>query len=138
MTCIGRCDLTIGRPTKCTPKAIARIAKVLALGGTINSACRAGGIDTASYYSWLRRGEEGEEPFVGFLHAVKESQAVAEHKALSVINEAMLDQWQAAAWLLERRYPDDYGRRQRMDIGADKNQELEVVVKIGGKSSDGE
>ncbi len=130
--------MTIGRPTKCTPKAIARIAKVLALGGTINSACRAGGIDTASYYSWLRRGEEGEEPFVGFLHAVKESQAVAEHKALSVINEAMLDQWLAAGWLLERRDPDDYGRRQRMDIGADKNQELEVVVKIGGKSSDGE
>ena len=130
--------MTIGRPTKCNPKTIARIAKVLALGGTINSACRAGGIDTATYYSWLRRGEEGEDPFVGFLSAVKESQAVAEHKALSIINEAMLDHWQAAAWLLERRYPDDYGRRQRMDIGADKNQELEVVVKIGGRSSDGE
>ena len=130
--------MSIGRPTKCTPKVIARVARILALGGTINSACRAGGIDPVSYYKWIKRGEAGEEPFVNFLHAIKESQAVAEEKALRVIDEAMLDSWQAAAWLLERRYPNDWGRRQRMDIGTDKEQPMEVIVRIGGKSKDGE
>jgi len=125
----------IGRPTKCTPKAIARIVRMLTLGGTINSACRAGGIDPVTYYSWLKRGEEGEEPFVNFLNAVKEAQAVAEEKALRVISEAQLETWQAAAWLLERRYPEDWARRQRMDIGTSEAQPMEVVVRIGGKSS---
>ena len=88
-----------------------------------------------TYYSWMKRGEEGEKPFVNFLNAVKEAQAVAEEKALSVISEAQLETWQAAAWLLERRYPEDWARRQRMDIGTSEAQPMEVVVRIGGKSS---
>lgn len=28
--------------------------------------------------------------------------------------------WQAAAWLLERRYPNEYGRRERIDVNEEK------------------
>ena len=42
-------------------------------------------------------------------------------------------QWQAIAWILERRYPDEYGRRERIDMNSNNqhqhNHAGEVTVK---------
>ena len=32
---------------------------------------------------------------------------------VALIQKAAKDNWQAAAWYLERRYPEDYGRREQ-------------------------
>lgn len=35
---------------------------------------------------------------------------------LDVIRTAALKHWQAAAWILERRYPEEYGSRKAAEI----------------------
>ena len=34
--------------------------------------------------------------------------------------------WQADAWVLERKYPDKFGRRDRINVNLDPNKPVEV------------
>lgn len=51
-----------------------------------------------------------------FDNACKEAEDYAEAVAIGYIRNAMPKEWQAAAWWLERRHPDKYGRRVAIDI----------------------
>ena len=111
----------MGRPTKCTPEVIERIAQALRLGNYADTAASYGGIDERTYYRWLEQGESGEEPYCQFCQAVKEASHVAEMRALGRIQQAAdAGTWQAAAWFLERRTPGKWSRREKVEMtGAD-------------------
>lgn len=54
---------------------------------------------------------------VEFFVEVEKATAVARLERLEQIDIAAASgSWQAAAWWLERRYPDEYGRRERRDL----------------------
>lgn len=57
-----------------------------------------------------------DAPYREFREAIKGAEAQAEAAAVVVIREAMPTSWQAAAWYLERRYPDRYARRERTEV----------------------
>ncbi len=83
-------------------------------GAWIETAAAAAGVDASTVHSWLRRADDTEdcgEPFLAFSVAYKKSRAEAELEAIHVIRDAMPKTWQAAAWYLERSYPDHWGRR---------------------------
>ena len=42
-----------------------------------------------------------------------DAEAFAHARAVTIIAKAMLDDWKAAAWYLERKYHDQWGRRDR-------------------------
>ncbi|MGH8544065.1 MAG: hypothetical protein ACREX3_10650 [Gammaproteobacteria bacterium] len=80
-----------------------------------------GGIGRSTLYDWLGRGAraevdqevpmpEEEIPFVEFFLAVQKALAEWELQQLEAIAEAGKKDWRASAWLLERRFPDQYGR----------------------------
>ena len=74
-------------------------------------------IDLATLMRWLA----DERPkFREFRDAVKLAQAKGDIASLATIQTAAQSgQWQASAWLLERRHPAEYGRRQIEVRGAD-------------------
>ena len=48
---------------------------------------------------------------------------------MKIIHDASETTWQAAAWWLERRFPDRWGRKQRHEIsGGDKPIEIEATI----------
>ena len=52
-----------------------------------------------------------EEPFLDFLDAIERALTVPEMRAVTVIQDsAAKGSWRAAAWLLERRWPERWGR----------------------------
>ena len=123
------------RRTKLTPETQAKIVKALRAGNTRRVAMLYANISEPTFYSWMKRGREGEEPFREFLEMVKSAEAHAEVRNVAIIQQAANETWQAAAWWLERKRPDDWGRRQRMDIATSDDHPMEVIVRIGGKSS---
>jgi len=127
----------MSRPTKLTPVTKEDIIKALRAGNSRRDSALYAGISETTFYSWMARGREGEPLYSEFLEAVEKAEAQSVVRNVAIIQRAAEETWQAAAWWLERKRPDDWGRRQRMDIGADK-EELEVIVKIGGKRQDGE
>jgi transposase len=102
----------IGRPTKLTPTVQAAIAESIAAGAYPEQAARAAGIGRSTYYEWLQRGQAGEQPFSDFLDTLRAREAHAEVVAVTVLRDAAAaGDWRAAAHLLERRFPERWGRR---------------------------
>jgi hypothetical protein len=100
------------RPTKLTPAIRDGIVEAVELGATWEAAAQSTGIGVSTLREWRRRGEVGEEPFVALLADLQKAEGASIARSLRVIRQAADGgQWQAAAWLLERRYPADYGRR---------------------------
>lgn len=85
------------------------------------TACELAGVSEPTYYAWMSAGEEGVEPYAEFYRAVTRARARGEECMVDVVHLATLEKrdaegnptgmvdWKAAAWLLERRFPDRYG-----------------------------
>lgn len=125
---------------KLTPELEQEICGYIGQGLTKKTAIDACGISESSFYAWIRQGEADLEAgkksrFSQFLQSVKKAEVKDKLSRLAVIRQAAKDgTWQAAAWELERRYRDEYGKA-TMDInlGGQKGGEpveVETGVKI--------
>lgn len=95
------------RPTKRTPEVEARICDVLRTGNTRKAACDYAGIDQDTFANWLAR-------FSDFSDAVKKAESECEVRNVALIQKAAQETWTAAAWWLERRRPDDWARKDKL------------------------
>jgi hypothetical protein len=92
-----------GHPTKRTPEAREIILLALKGGNTRTHSAQAAGISLDTLAKW-----ETDDPEFG--GAVQKAQAEAVLSMLEHVRAAAPKSWQAAAWFLERRYYQDYGR----------------------------
>jgi hypothetical protein len=100
----------LGRPSKRTPEREARLLEALRAGNTRNAACHYAGITRETLGEWIAR-------FSDFSDGVQKAEADAEVRMVAQIARAANEgTWQAAAWWLERRRPDDYARRDKLDL----------------------
>src|SRR5712692_6482777 len=104
-----------GRPSKWTPALQAQIVETIRAGSYAEVAARHVGIASSTFYDWMKRGGEGDRRFSEFSEAIGEAEAFAHARAVTIIAKAMADDWKAAAWYLERKYHDEWGRRDKLD-----------------------
>lgn len=103
----------MARPSKLTPEVRERIVAVLRSGAYVQQAAEAAGIGRSTFDDWMRRGEsEAKEdaPYRELREAVEQARAEAEARHVALIAKASARSWQAAAWLLERQYPERWGK----------------------------
>lgn len=118
-----------GRPTKCTPDRVKRIIDALKGGNTREVAYAYAGVSRGAFYKWLARGEaqllldldpdaipESERPYVDLVEGVKRAESEAVVRNVLLVSKAAETSWQAAAWWLERRYPQDWGRKDNLHL----------------------
>ena len=99
-----------GRPTKYTPETVQLILTALAIGNTKEDSALGAGISYQTMRTW-------ELTYPEFLEATEKAQAQARQRFVGIIARAASEgNWQAAAWNLERRDPDQWGRRERVDV----------------------
>ncbi|MDM7920622.1 MAG: hypothetical protein QUS12_15895, partial [Methanosarcina sp.] len=81
----------------------------------------AAGIDEKTFYNWMRKGEELKSGiYFQFFQYIKECQAKAVELHLKLITKAANEgSWQASAWILERRHPEEFGRRENVNVKAE-------------------
>ncbi len=114
------------RPTKLNKDVQTRITTALSAGNTREAAVAYGGISYQTFLNWMRAGEaDPDGPTGRFLEAVKRAEGIAEMRMVSTITGHAKDTWQAAAWWLERRKPNDWGRKARAD---DEPAKAHVVI----------
>jgi hypothetical protein len=98
----------MARRTKLNAEVQRRILQAIQAGATYEMAAQLAGITRVTMYYWLQKGEEQTRGiYRTFFNEFKKAEAVCCVGNLAIINkEAKAGTWQAAAWLLERRFPE--------------------------------
>ena len=104
--------------SKLTPELQDKILLHLRVGAYVETAAACAGIHKDTFYEWMKKGARGLAPYRAFADSVHKAVAESESRDLATILKAAQSQWQAAAWRLERRFPEKYGRNDRMKIDA--------------------
>jgi len=98
---------------KYTQATIDAITQALKLGATYRRACAAAGISEQTFNEWRRNK-------ASFSEAIEKAEYDFTQRHLEVIEKAATKDgtWQASAWMLERRYPSEYGKQVQEHQGA--------------------
>lgn len=114
-------------------EVIEKISEAIGNGNTLEEASASAGVNRSTIRRWRWRGDaeiervraageseavrESEELYVDLCFALMRAHARAEIRDLEVISAAAeRGDWRAAAWRLERRYPERWGKRRRMEM----------------------
>jgi transposase len=99
-----------GRRSKYTPETVERILQAIRIGSAKEHAAEYGGITKETFYQWLKSKSD-------FSDAVTRAEAEARTRWLAIVernargDDQTKQDWRAAAWMLERRYPQQYGKQ---------------------------
>ena len=100
------------RPTKLTLDIQKKIVELIEEGQFAETTANCVGITERTYYNWIQRGKNEEcGPYFQFFQAIEQASAKSEVEALDIIWKASERDWRAAAWYLERRFPNKWGKR---------------------------
>lgn len=121
---------------KLTPDVQTKIIQALKTGAYIEGAAAYANVTKQSIYNWLRRGsEEKSGKYKDFMIAVESALDAAELIHLNNLNNQSKGDWRASAWVLERKYPKRWGKREIVKIedndtkgGAFEDESLNAVV----------
>jgi hypothetical protein len=100
---------------KLTPEIIERLVALLAAGNYINLAVAAAGVPRSTFYDWWARGDldgtdSRDASFRAMRARLERAKAEGEARNVAVIANAARENWQAAAWILERGSPERWAR----------------------------
>lgn len=143
-----------GRPSKLTPEVQEIIVTAVRHGLYYEDAANMAGVTYDSLNNWRKRGEaenerrandrvkentalwEREEPYFQFFNAIKRAEGAALFGWMQKIEKAADEQWQAAAWKAERRYPERYGRQRLEHTTPDGQPLVNQTVNFANVSDD--
>lgn len=129
-----------GAPTKLNPQIHDKIVAFVRAGSYVETAASASGISKNTFYDWLRRGAAQDKGiYRDFSDAVEKALAESEIVDVDRIGKAAKDgQWQAAAWRLERRFPDRWGRSDRYRLehsGSIDGPQIVITLPSNGREA---
>ena len=116
-----------GAKGKLTKELIEKAADIIARGNYYKVAIDILGIDDKTWYNWLRQGEIDANKGINslnfqFFQSIKKAEATAIDRNLNIIQQAAGEgNWQASAWYLERKYPEQWGKRDNVNLTSDKD-----------------
>ena len=131
--------MQMARKSKLTKELIKEAYKLVAAGNYDKDVYPILGIDKSTWYRWLSEGETAKSGLKReFYDTIKkaEKEAIARNVAL-IQRAAQEGNWQAAAWWLERKYFEDWGRKDKVDLSADKDGFKIVVEYVDEREKDG-
>jgi hypothetical protein len=101
-------ERSLGRPTKYSEGITGRICKFIGEGCSRETAAALVGVNVETLYAWARQ-------FPEFSDQIKKADAKFEETCIRAIRKAGRDteSWTASAWLLERKFPDRWGKVDR-------------------------
>jgi hypothetical protein len=99
------------RPRKHPDDYLPQLCQALERGSWYWLACRYARLSYATFHRWMLAGEAEDAPEMlhDFVTRIRQAEATGAVRALARIHEAAAHDWRAAAWLLARRFPAEYG-----------------------------
>jgi transcriptional regulator with XRE-family HTH domain len=113
---------------KFNEKTIEIILKARKSGLNQKECAEVAGINEATLYKWLNKGKKAKrEKYRDFYNDFQMAKNKNKLFHLKKIHEA--EAWTASAWYLERVYPEEFGRKDRVDLKHEAQVEVSKTVK---------
>lgn len=115
------------RPDTITEDRIVHMETLLKSGSYISVACQVAEIPYSTHKEWV---EKGTRPAAGpefgqyraYAQRIEKALAIGEDNLVKVIAAGAVEDWRAAAWMLERKEPERWGKKSvnSEEVPADK------------------
>lgn len=101
-----------GRPTKLTEETKATLLQGIQAGLPYELSCNAAGVSYRAFRNWVLKGEKAQSgEYFQLVQDLKIAEGQGATRLIGLIQRSANEgQWQAGAWILERRYPQYYSR----------------------------
>lgn len=133
----------MGRPTILDDRVREILVSAIRIGSSYKDACAFAGVSYRAFAEWMNKGRRDIEnnkksPYAQLVQDIEKARSDAYVNALSKIVEAYENgTWQAAAWFLERKYPEQFGKSRVEVSGVDGNA-IVVSYEIAKKDLESE
>jgi hypothetical protein len=104
---------------KYKPELVEQLIKYIKAGNYVQTACDAVGISKETFYTWRK-----EKP--DFSDAIKKAESEAIIRNVITIQNAAKRKWQAAAWFLERKDYERWGKKELVGGIPDKPIQIDL------------
>lgn len=105
-----------------------RVVDAIRAGASRVAAAEAANVARSTLQTWLRRGVEGDPEYTSFLAKVREAEGELEKELVGVIKGHSANTWQAAAWLLERKFQKRWAIRKESYRDVDEHEAKKLVA----------
>ena len=122
------------RPSKLTNEIQQKIGDGISLGLTYALAANSAGLTYQTFNQWMSKGKtEKSGKYYQFAQYIKKRNAEGALKLLERLNEAVdAGNCQVCMWILDRRFPEEFGRRvyKKTNFTSENlNEMVEIIVK---------
>lgn len=118
------------RPSKFTPETVETLLNAIGRGLPFHLAAQAAGVAETTFYAWqagkFPRNAD-KELKAGFSEALTRARGLSALQLIETISDASAEDWRAAAWILERRFPEDFGKT-RVEVTGANGGPVQVEV----------
>lgn len=115
-----------GRPIKITEELIEEICDLIAEGHTFAEAARFRRVGQSTFFRWMAMGKQDDAApiYKELVTRVRETAELSELEALQVIRSSDIrnNNCKGAMWLLERRFPEKYGKRRELNENTETSE----------------
>jgi hypothetical protein len=123
----------MARPSKLTPEIQKRIGENIALGLTYRLAAESAGVTYKTFNLWMQQGKNSTSgKYFEFARYINKCNADGARILLEKLNDAAkAGNCTVCMWILERRFSEDFGRRQyrKMNVVSEnRNQNVDLIV----------
>lgn len=102
------------------PKVADKMIELLERGIPPGTVCRSAGIGYETFKRWLVIGSEGLNPlYTEFFQRVAKAESQAEINLIDKMEAHHEKEWKSIAWTLERRWPENWARRDRHEVSGE-------------------
>lgn len=127
----------MARKTKLTKDLIEQAEKLIKLGNYNTTVTQYLGIHQSTWYKWMQDGENAKSGLKKELFdRIKSAESHAEIRNVQLIQNAGNNTWQAAAWYLERKFPDRWGNKEKMQLSGDVGVQIVDNIPKDDKGED--
>ena len=123
----------MARPTKLNSDITRRIGEGVSLGLTYALAAESAGITYKTFNDWMKLGRDSKSgKYFEFYTYIQKCNADAAKELLVRLKDAAkAGDTRICTWILERRFPEDFGRheyRKTNVVSENLNQNVEIIV----------
>jgi AraC-like DNA-binding protein len=104
--------------TKYTAILAHQICEHVSKGIPMRQAAQALGISESTFHRWRREKDD-------FAEMIDQAIGVSESRLITEIS--VNEDWRAKAWILERRFPERWSKREQIDMNVSKSEGLEEI-----------